>query len=61
MKKAGKNAFWSFLLMQETNGYSGADVRLVCKEAAMRTVRKVFDALENHVEGDLNGSKFILM
>ncbi|XP_036385516.1 katanin p60 ATPase-containing subunit A-like 2 [Megalops cyprinoides] len=40
------------LLGQETEGYSGSDVKLVCKEAAMRPVRKIFDALENHQEGD---------
>ncbi|XP_068190297.1 katanin p60 ATPase-containing subunit A-like 2 [Antennarius striatus] len=33
-------------------GYSGSDIRLVCKEAAMRPVRKIFDALESHQEGD---------
>ncbi|CAH1253301.1 KATNAL2 [Branchiostoma lanceolatum] len=33
-------------------GYSGADIRLVCKEAAMMKVRKVFDVLENHGQGD---------
>jgi katanin p60 ATPase-containing subunit A1 len=27
-------------------GYSGSDVKLVCKEAAMQPVRKVFDQLE---------------
>ena len=27
-------------------GYSGSDVKLVCKEAAMQPVRKVFDKLE---------------
>lgn len=27
-------------------GYSGSDVKLVCKEAAMRSVRKIFGALE---------------
>uniref|UniRef100_A0A8C7EAB5 Katanin catalytic subunit A1 like 2 n=1 Tax=Nothoprocta perdicaria TaxID=30464 RepID=A0A8C7EAB5_NOTPE len=36
------------LLGQETEGYSGSDIRLVCKEAAMRPVRKIFSALENH-------------
>ncbi|NXS11286.1 KATL2 protein, partial [Neodrepanis coruscans] len=36
------------LLSQETDGYSGSDIKLVCKEAAMRPVRKIFDALENH-------------
>ncbi|XP_053313942.1 katanin p60 ATPase-containing subunit A-like 2 [Spea bombifrons] len=35
-------------LGDETEGYSGSDVKLVCKEAAMRPVRKIFDALENH-------------
>lgn len=34
------------------DGYSGSDVRLVCKEAAMRPVRKIFDALESHQEGN---------
>ena len=33
-------------MAQRTDGYSGSDVRLVCKEAAMRPVRKVFDKLD---------------
>ncbi|KAL2099910.1 hypothetical protein ACEWY4_004304 [Coilia grayii] len=41
-------------LAQETEGYSGSDIRLVCKETAMRPVRKIFDALENHKEGNSN-------
>ncbi|XP_039217060.1 katanin p60 ATPase-containing subunit A-like 2 isoform X6 [Crotalus tigris] len=36
------------LLSQEMEGYSGSDVKLVCKEAAMRPVRKIFSALESH-------------
>nr|XP_020662192.1 katanin p60 ATPase-containing subunit A-like 2 isoform X3 [Pogona vitticeps] len=36
------------LLSQEMDGYSGSDIKLVCKEAAMRPVRKIFSALENH-------------
>uniref|UniRef100_A0A3Q0T806 Katanin p60 ATPase-containing subunit A-like 2 n=1 Tax=Amphilophus citrinellus TaxID=61819 RepID=A0A3Q0T806_AMPCI len=35
-------------LAKEMEGYSGSDIRLVCKEAAMRPVRKIFDALESH-------------
>ncbi|XP_023799879.1 katanin p60 ATPase-containing subunit A-like 2 isoform X3 [Cyanistes caeruleus] len=42
------------LLGQETSGYSGSDIKLVCKEAAMRPVRKIFDALENHQPGNSN-------
>uniref|UniRef100_A0A8C5P8Z3 Katanin p60 ATPase-containing subunit A-like 2 n=1 Tax=Leptobrachium leishanense TaxID=445787 RepID=A0A8C5P8Z3_9ANUR len=38
-------------LGEETDGYSGSDIKLVCKEAAMRPVRKIFDALENHQPG----------
>lgn len=36
---------------QGMEGYSGSDIRLVCKEAAMRPVRKIFDALESHQDG----------
>ncbi|MEJ1286015.1 katanin p60 subunit A-like 2 [Cricetulus griseus] len=38
---------YSFL-SQETEGYSGSDIKLVCREAAMRPVRKIFSLLENH-------------
>ncbi|UJR25458.1 hypothetical protein I4U23_006805 [Adineta vaga] len=34
-------------LSECTEGYSGADLKLVCKEAAMSPVRKIFDILEN--------------
>ncbi|XP_022246209.1 katanin p60 ATPase-containing subunit A-like 2 isoform X2 [Limulus polyphemus] len=37
-------------LAQATSGYSGADIRLVCKEASMNSVRKIFDILESHSE-----------
>nr|XP_011412869.1 katanin p60 ATPase-containing subunit A-like 2 isoform X22 [Crassostrea gigas] len=42
------------LLATKTEGYSGSDLRLVCKEAAMRPVRKIFDALEKNDHGDLH-------
>ncbi|XP_049593799.1 katanin p60 ATPase-containing subunit A-like 2 isoform X2 [Syngnathus scovelli] len=35
------------LLAKEMNGYSGSDIRLVCKEAVMRQARKIFEALES--------------
>ncbi|XP_057382120.1 katanin p60 ATPase-containing subunit A-like 2 isoform X2 [Balaenoptera acutorostrata] len=34
------------LLSREMEGYSGSDIKLVCREAAMRPVRKIFNALE---------------
>ncbi|XP_074808426.1 katanin p60 ATPase-containing subunit A-like 2 isoform X2 [Natator depressus] len=48
------------LLGQETEGYSGSDVKLVCKEAAMRPVRKIFNALENHQPDSSNLPKLRL-
>ncbi|XP_075826921.1 katanin p60 ATPase-containing subunit A-like 2 [Microtus pennsylvanicus] len=36
------------VLSQETEGYSGSDIKLVCREAAMRPVRKIFSLLESH-------------
>ncbi|XP_017265967.1 katanin p60 ATPase-containing subunit A-like 2 isoform X2 [Kryptolebias marmoratus] len=35
-------------LAEEMEGYSGSDIRLVCKEAAMKPVRKLINALESH-------------
>ncbi|XP_067339326.1 katanin p60 ATPase-containing subunit A-like 2 isoform X2 [Channa argus] len=40
-------------LAKDMEGYSGSDVRLVCKEAAMRPVRKIFDALESHQDENI--------
>ena len=46
-------------LTQLTEGYSGSDIKLVCKEAAMRSVRKVFHRLETLSEGSgLEGVAF---
>ena len=41
-------------MFQKTVGYSGSDLHLVCKEAAMRPVRKIFDTLETHQQGRYN-------
>ncbi|CAF0919562.1 unnamed protein product [Adineta ricciae] len=45
-------------LSQCTEGYSGADIKLVCKEAAMNPVRKIFDILEHYYE-DVEGAHSI--
>ena len=33
-------------LSNRTKGYSGADIQLICKEAAMSPLRKIFDLLD---------------
>lgn len=37
------------LLAGKLDGYSGSDIRLVCKEAAMKPVRKIFDILDRPI------------
>ena len=37
--------------LQLTEGYFGSDIQLVCKEAAMIPLRKVFDCLESMNKG----------
>ncbi|PKI68000.1 hypothetical protein CRG98_011596 [Punica granatum] len=38
------------LLVEKTEGYSGSDIRLVCKEAAMQPLRRLMTHLENRQE-----------
>lgn len=38
------------LLVDNTEGYSGSDIRLVCKEAAMQPLRRLMAVLENEQE-----------
>lgn len=42
------------LYFQKTNGYSGSDIKLVCKETAMQAMRLVFNNLENKLSNILN-------
>nr|XP_023399579.1 katanin p60 ATPase-containing subunit A-like 2 isoform X8 [Loxodonta africana] len=48
------------VLSQETEGYSGSDIKLVCREAAMRPVRKIFHTLESHQPGRIGITKKVL-
>lgn len=41
-------------LVEGTDGYSGSDIRIVCKEAAMRPLRRVMAVLEQREDGDEN-------
>ncbi|VDN13685.1 unnamed protein product [Dibothriocephalus latus] len=43
-----------------TEGYSGSDIRLVCKEAAMSVVRKIFEILEDNSGKGLKDTKIRL-
>eukprot|EP00268_Persea_americana_P017916 TRINITY_DN18753_c0_g1_i7.p1 TRINITY_DN18753_c0_g1~~TRINITY_DN18753_c0_g1_i7.p1 ORF type:complete len:106 (-),score=25.33 TRINITY_DN18753_c0_g1_i7:334-651(-) len=38
------------LLVEKTEGYSGSDIRLVCKEAAMQPLRRLMSLLEDRDE-----------
>lgn len=37
-------------LVEKTEGYSGSDIRLVCKEAAMQPLRRLMSFLERQEE-----------
>jgi hypothetical protein len=48
-------------MVEATEGYSGSDIRIVCKEAAMRPLRRLMSILDvnggEHGEGILAGYK----
>lgn len=43
-----------YFTVKKTEGYSGSDIHVVCKEAAMRPMRKIFAVLEEHAQGNCN-------
>jgi SpoVK/Ycf46/Vps4 family AAA+-type ATPase len=40
-------------VVQASGGYSGSDIRLVCKEAAMSAMREAFSVLETCQNGNI--------
>lgn len=40
-------------VVQASGGYSGSDIRLVCKEAAMSAMREAFSVLETCKNGNI--------
>eukprot|EP00056_Hartaetosiga_gracilis_P022905 m.33840 g.33840 ORF g.33840 m.33840 type:complete len:601 (+) comp9884_c0_seq3:80-1882(+) len=46
---------------KSTSGYSGSDILLVCKEAAMKPVRQVFDVLERLEEDENHSERYLLV
>jgi SpoVK/Ycf46/Vps4 family AAA+-type ATPase len=47
------------LAVQASAGYSGSDIRLVCKEAAMNALREAFSILETRENGKYLQSQFL--
>lgn len=47
------------ILADQTGGYSGSDLKLVSKEAAMRVLRKIFMILEHHQNEDVSQEKIL--
>lgn len=46
-KVPGEDELPYALLVEKTEGYSGSDIRLVCKEAAMQPLRRLMSLLED--------------
>lgn len=50
------NIIHYLFFFQKTDGYSGSDIKLVCKETAMQAMRLVFDTLENKSKSNNNNN-----
>lgn len=59
LPSSGDNELPYDVLVDRTEGYSGSDIRLVCKEAAMQPLRRLMALLEQ--KGDSLGEGMILL
>lgn len=49
-RQHGEDALPYDVLVERSEGYSGSDIRLLCKEAAMQPLRRLMTVLEDRQE-----------